>query len=376
MGRGACMTYRMRTDTLRFPQLDDLPPELLKMSLQTVPSPVEASGCSPQPDVDLPERLACQRHARELRLVPHHGDGTARRVQVRYLWTGKPGAPTVVIQGGISADRDVCASPAHPDSGWWQDLVGSGRAIDLDRYRVLAIDWLDAEDLGVDAVSTLDQADAVAALLDTLRIGRVQTWIGASYGAMVGLAFASRHGRRLGRLVAIAGAHRPHPLATAQRSVQREIIRLGLRTGEVDQALSLARQLAMTTYRGSAELALRFSGEAQFRDGRFRLPVEDWLEHVGEQFVGRFHARRYLALSESIDLHAVDPATVRVPVTLIGFASDRLVPLSQLCALQRALGEPAELEVIETPCGHDGFLKETVQLAPVLRASLHGSNGD
>lgn len=346
------------------------------MSLQTVPQTPDRPGCSPQPGVDLPERLACQRHVRHVRLSPRHGEGAARSVQLRYLWTGRPGAPTVVVQGGISADRDVCASPAHPECGWWEDVVGPGRAIDLDRYRVLAIDWLDADDLGAAAVSTLDQADAVAALLDTLRIARIEAWVGASYGAMAGLAFASRHGHRLGRLVAIAGAHRPHPLASAQRSVQREIIRLGLRTGEVEQALSLARQLAMTTYRGSSELASRFAGEAQFRDGRYRLPVEDWLEHAGRKFVGRFDAQRYLALSESIDLHAIDPATVRVPTTLIGFASDRLVPLSDLCTLQRALHGTAELEVIETPYGHDGFLKEAAQLAPVLRASLKDRSGD
>ena len=90
-------------------------------------------------------------------------------------------------------------------------------------------------------------------------------------------------------------------------------MRLGLRTGEIDQALALARQLAMTTYRGSEEFATRFAGEARFEDGRYRLPVEDWLEHAGRRFVERFDARRYLSLSESIDLHAVDPAAVRVP---------------------------------------------------------------
>ena len=187
---------------------------------------------------------------------------------------------------------------------------------------------------------------------------------------MVGLAFATRHGSRLGKLVALAGAHRPHPLATAQRAVQRGIVQLGLANGCVDAALSLARQLALTTYRSGEELASRFSGEAEYHDGRFRLPVEAWLEHQGRKFVARFDARRYLALSESIDLHAVDPQSVRVPAALIGFASDRLVPLADLCELQQRLAAPASLDVVETPYGHDGFLKEQERVASLLREAL------
>jgi len=220
-------------------------------------------------------------------------------------------------------------------------------------------------------VSSEDQADALAVLLDTLGIARAEAFVGASYGAMVGLAFAARHADRLGKLVALAGAHRPHPYATAQRAVQRGIVKLGLDRGCVDEALSLARQLALTTYRSGEEIGRRFSGGAEYRDGRFQLPVEGWLERHGRRFVARFDARRYLALSESIDLHDIDPKAVRVPTSLIGFASDRLVPLADLCALQQRLGAPASLEVIETPYGHDGFLKEHERLAPLLREALN-----
>lgn len=314
--------------------------------------------------------FACQRGARTLRLVPRYGAG-AVDAEVRYLWAGAPGAPTVIVQGGISADRDVCGTTEHAGSGWWETMVGAGRAIDLDRVRVLAIDWLDAGDLQAPSISSADQADALAALLDALGIVRVEAFVGASYGAMVGLAFAARHAGRVSRLVVLAGAHRPHPFATAQRAVQRSIVKLGLDNGCVDDALSLARQLAVTTYRNGEEIGRRFAGGAERRDGRFRLPVEDWLEHHGRRFVARFDAHRYLALSESIDLHEVDPKAVRVPTALIGFASDRLVPLADLCELQQRLGAPASLEVIETPYGHDGFLKEHERLAPLLREALN-----
>ena len=312
--------------------------------------------------------LTAQRSSRRLTLNAKYGKGPAT-VEVRYLWCGAPDAPTVIVQGGISADRDVVRIDGE-GAGWWQTLVGEGAAIDLDRCRVLAIDWLTPAELNADAVSSEDQADALAALLQALRIDRVHAFVGSSYGAMVGLAFAARHPLLLQRLVLLAGAHRAHPLATAQRSIQRQIVRLGQATGEVDQALALARQLAMTTYRGGEEFASRFGGAPEFRDGRFHFPVEDYLQHAGRSFVERFDAERFLGLSESIDLHDVRPEQVTTPATLIGFPSDRLVPLADLCELQRRLHGPATLEVVESAYGHDGFLKEHRQLAPLLRQAL------
>ena len=312
--------------------------------------------------------LADQRSTRRLALSPKYGSGP-REVDVRYLWSGAPDAPTVIVQGGISADRDV-TTPAGATPGWWQALVAAGAAIDLERYRVLAIDWLVPAELGVSTISSEDQADALVALLDALGIARAHAFVGSSYGAMVALAFAARHPQRAERLVLLCGAHRAHPLSTAQRSVQRGIVRLGQQSGQLDEALALARQLAMTTYRGSAEFGRRFAGEPEWRGDRFHFPVEDYLEHQGRRFVERFDAERFLALSESIDLHDVAPEQVPLPATLIGFPSDRLVPLADLCELQRRLRGPATLEVVESPYGHDAFLKEPEQLAPLLREAL------
>ena len=314
-------------------------------------------------------KVFSQRGTCRVTLTPKYGDGP-RLVNVSYSWIGAIGAPTVIVQGGISADRDVTVLDEHATPGWWQALVGVDAAIDVTRWRVLAIDWLDAAQIGGHAVSSADQADAVAALLQTLGVARAHAFVGSSYGAMVALAFGARHPRLVGKLVLLAGAHRAHPLSTAQRSVQRGIVRLGQASGQVRESLALARQLAITTYRGSTEFGQRFAGVAEFRDERFHFPVEDYLEHQGRRFVERFDADRFLALSESIDLHEVAPEDVSVPVTLIGFSSDRLVPLSDLFELQRRLCGTTKLEVVNSPYGHDAFLKETAQLAPLLREAL------
>ena len=182
-------------------------------------------------------RLAAQRSTRRLRLSPKYGSGP-REVEVSYLWCGAAGAPTVIVQGGISADRDVTALDGDAAPGWWQALVGSGAAVDLERWRVLAIDWLTPDQLGAGSVSSEDQADVLAALLGELGIAQAHAFIGSSYGAMVALAFAARHPRSVERLLLLAGAHRPHPLSTAQRSVQRGIVRLGQASGQTDEALA------------------------------------------------------------------------------------------------------------------------------------------
>lgn len=303
-----------------------------------------------------------------VRIAPKYGRGPVTAT-LRYFWHGAPGAPTVIVQGGISASREVCSVGGV--AGWWDDLVGNGRAIDLDRCRVLSIDWLAAGDLaGADAVSSEDQADALAALLAALGIDRAQAFVGASYGAMVGLAFAARHPQRLGRLVAISGAHRAHPLATALRAIQRQIVRGGIASGDVAGALGLARQLAMTTYRGADEFAERFDAEPEFRDGRFHFPVEDYLAAAGRKFVARFDAARYLSLSESIDLHRVDAAAVRVPCDIVAVTSDRLVPIDDLRALAASAAAPARFHAIDSLYGHDAFLKETARVSALVSESL------
>jgi homoserine O-acetyltransferase len=310
-----------------------------------------------------------------VRLSPHHGGG-GRTVRVRHALYGAAGAPVIAVQGGISATR--YAGARHGDSGWWETLVGTDRAIDTRRFRVLSIEWLDRVDLdgasptggATRAVGSEDQADALAAVLAELGIRRLHAFVGASYGAMVGVAFAARHAEHVRHLVAIAGAHRAHPLAIAVRNLQREIVRLAARHGDANAGLDLARRLAMTTYRGEREFAERCSANPIFCKDRYRFAEEDWLEAAGASFVKRFSAERFLALSESIDLHAIAPEDVRVPTTLIGIASDRLVPLADLCELQRRCGAPATLHVIDSRYGHDAFLKEPGQIGPLITEAL------
>lgn len=313
-------------------------------------------------------RHALARGTQRIGLKPRHGDAPCV-AHVRWSLQGPAGAPLLVVQGGISADRAVGAE-AGPDA-WWREIVGAGLPLDVRRLRILSIDWLDRAALGgARAVDSADQAEAIAGLLDAFGVRAAHAFIGASYGAMVGLAFAARHPARLRHLVAISGAHRAHPLSTALRNLQRGIVHLATAGGDARAGLDLARRLAMTTYRSEREFAERCRAEPVFDQGRYRFAEEAWLAAAGARFAERVDPARFLALSESIDLHRVDPATVRVPTTLAGVSSDRVVPLADLCELQRSCGAPATLHVLDSRYGHDAFLKEPAAIAALLRETL------
>jgi homoserine O-acetyltransferase len=293
----------------------------------------------------------------------------------RYELTGPEHAPLIVALGGISAHAHVAATPVDPTPGWWNDVVGDGRAIDTRRYRVLGVDFIDggraANGQPAAIVTTRDQADAVTRVLDAIGVARVHAFVGASYGGMVALAFAERHPERVERVVAISAPHAPHPMSTALRALQRNIVKLGLESGRVRESLALARGLAMTTYRSARE----------FRD-RFDLPpvaqtaadatfaVEAYLAHHGDRFAATWSAERFLALSLSGDLHRVDPSNIRTPTVIVAAEGDSIVPVEQLETLAASLAGPTRLVHLPSTRGHDAFLTEPEVLGSILEVAI------
>jgi homoserine O-acetyltransferase/O-succinyltransferase len=240
---------------------------------------------------------------------------------------------------------------------------------------VLGLDWLDGgrADDGRPAriVTTHDQADALAAVLDALGIARAHALVGASYGGMVALAFAERYPERVDRLVVVSAAHETHPMSTALRAVQRRVVELGLETGRARDALALARALAMTTYRGVQEFAERFDSRPDAVDERdATFPVERYIRHQGEKFAATWRPERFLALSLSADLHRVDPAAVRVPTTLVAAEGDAIVPGEQMEELARRLAAPSTLVHLATRHGHDAFLTDADAIGRILTTAL------
>jgi homoserine O-acetyltransferase/O-succinyltransferase len=304
----------------------------------------------------------------------HYGDvlGGAR---VAFRLVGPVDAPVVAVLGGISAHRVVAGSSGE---GWWPEIVGPGLGVDTRQYRVLGIDYLGG---GGDSstpqsggkfppLSAYDQAAALCAIVRHLGLKPLHAIVGASYGGMVALCFAERHAEWVKHIVVLSAADKSQVLSTAWRSVQRQIVREAIARGDGAAGLKLARALAMATYRTAVEFQLRFGAAPTRGEDRFRFPVEGYLFARGDDYVQKYRAESFLALSESIDLHQMDATQVHTAATLIAVREDQLVPFNDMQALAARLNGPRQLIEINSIFGHDAFLKEGAALVPIIKQAL------
>lgn len=304
-----------------------------------------------------------------------HFGGSLPRVEIAWRLAGAADAPVVAVLGGISAGRNVFQL-RDGEPGWWDEIAGPGKPLDTDRYRVLGIDFLGgshrttgpAAGESFPSISAHDQAECLVAVMDHLGIDALHGCVGASYGGMVTLVLGAVHPTRLRHGVVLSAAHRTHPMSTAWRSVQRNFVRYAIEHGQGEQGLVLARALAMTTYRSAREFEERFSGEPERRaDGRFVFPVESYIVSRGEAYAKSYRPEAFVCLSESIDLHRIEPERIAVPMTLVAVLEDQLVPVADMRALRDRIAGPCQLIEINSVFGHDAFLKE----ADVLRDVFH-----
>ena len=307
------------------------------------------------------------------------------RFRVPFEITGPEGAPLLVAMGGISADRHVSANAEDRSEGWWRKIVGPGLAIDSRDWRILGIDFIGArgsiEPGSRDAgrrqfrITPADQADAMVAVLDHLGERRAHRTIGASYGGNAALALGIRYPRRTGAVVLIAAAHRPHPLATGVRSVQRAIVNFARDHGREADGVAMARALAFTTYKTDAGLDARFPFAADLSQGTPVHPVDRYLWKRGRAFARRFDAETFLTLCASIDLCDLRPEELTVPSWLIAWEEDRSVPLWLVEETHRRAAARSHLRVLHSDGGHDAFLLHAPEYQAVLRESLGLSAG-
>lgn len=293
-------------------------------------------------------------------------------------------APVVVIVGGITASPFPFGDGGGIEP-WWPALQGEG-LVDPTRTTVLCPCWpgngstwggFDGPD-GPPAISVLGLADLVAAWLDGVGCSTAVTFVGASLGGMVGVAFAVRHPERCRRLVSISAGLRPDGWGTATRHLQRELVRDGWRNGDVATGMSRARQLGMLTYRGRVELDARFG---RLMPGADRPPVAEYLDHHGRRFAEQFPVRTFLLLSEAIDRGSIASTKAELRMALehvsadtvvVGVPGDMLFPWALQEELHRELqaaGADSSLWKLESEFGHDAFLADQERLADLLRSA-------
>lgn len=327
-------------------------------------------------------------------------------VRVAYETWGELNADAsnaVLVEHALTGDSHAVgeAGNGHATSGWWQGIIGPGKAIDTDRWFVVVPNMLggcqgttgpasaapDGEAWGARFPFTTirDQVAAQAAFADRLGIERWAAVIGGSMGGMNALEWAVGYPERVERLAVIAAP----PLTTADQvalnSVQLEAIRTDplFHGGDYYDAadgegphrgLALARRMALLNYRSPDELNARFARSWQSdinplgAGGRFA--VESYLDFHGNRFTRRFDANSYITVVQAMNSHdvgrdrggaaaALERVTARTVV--VGIDTDRLFPVEGqrvIAAGIRGNVDGGHAVVIRSEYGHDGFLIE------------------
>jgi len=360
-------------------------------ALLVVPEP-------PGPEVPPPQPRTARLFPEGFRLAL---GGRLPHLDLRYETYGRPAASAVLVFHALSGSAHVAGhyddavfhrlSPrerAFGRRGWWNPVVGPGKAIDTERTFVVAANvpgscygstgpLSPAEDgrpygPRFPELTIRDMVRAQAALLDLLGIGRVDV-IGGSMGGMQALEFALSYPERTRSLVVLAAPGRHGPWARALSQLGRRAILAdpafqGGRYREQPPGLALARAIAMAGYRHPRSLENRFGDRPE--EG------ERYLDYHGERFLKRFDANAYLRLLAAMDRHDVGRgrgglarALARlkgIPSLFVGIDTDLLYPAEAVRTLARLAG--GEYAEIQSPHGHDAFLIEHAQVSALLAA--------
>jgi homoserine O-acetyltransferase len=300
--------------------------------------------------------------------------------------------------------------------GWWDGMIGPGKAFDTDRFFVVSTNLLGGcrgttgppsvnpatgRPYGSDfpVITVADMVRAERAFLSELGITRLAAISGGSLGGMQALEWAIQYGRDVGAIIPIASTHALRPQGVAWNAIARNAITADpdwqgghyYGTGRAPNAgMGVARMVGHITYLSAVSLANKFGRRLQFAsDIRYVLTepefeVENYLRYQANTFVKRFDANTYLYMSRALSyfdlarqygggrlVEALRNVSART--LLIAFSSDWLYPpgdSEELAAALRASGKEVELRIIDAPYGHDCFLLEEARQTPMIQEFL------
>lgn len=325
------------------------------------------------------------------------------RLPVPYVLESGKQISTVEIAyhtyGTYSIDKKVIwvchALTANSDvSDWWNGLFGKGDFFDNEEYFVICANILgscygttgplsselqpDEQFLKFPLVTTRDMAGLHEILRKELQIEQIELLIGSSLGGQQAQEFAYTLGDKLKKLVLIATNAKHSPYGIAFNESQR----LTLLADETflqekpdggQKGLKAARSIAMLSYRsyegyGKTQQETEFDKVDDFRASSYQ-------DYQGQKLVNRFNAYSYWYLSKAMDSHnlgrnrgSLESALnqIQAKTLLVGITSDLLFPVSEQAFMQEHIPH-AQLEIIDSIFGHDGFLVETKQLETILK---------
>ncbi|HEV2580310.1 MAG TPA: homoserine O-acetyltransferase [Ktedonobacteraceae bacterium] len=306
--------------------------------------------------------------------------------------------------------------PNDTKIAWWNPLIGPGRFFDTSRYFVICSNILGGcygstgpssidPDTGqpyrmnFPVVTIQDMVRAQRRLIAHLGVRELAMVAGGSIGGQQALEWAFAYPELVRNVIVVAATAALTAQAIAFSEVQRQAILIDPRwqSGNYspdqgpDAGLAIARMLAMITYQSEEGMEQRFArqparrspGQTPVAPGGYgdlgkRFDVENYLYYQGDALVRRFDANSYLYISRAMDLYdageyysSLEAALRRVSskALFIGIRSDFLFPAARVRLLSeqaRDAGADATYVELDSPHGHDAFLKEWKQMNEAL----------
>ena len=288
--------------------------------------------------------------------------------------------------------------------GWWEIVIGPGKAIDTEKYFVICSNVLGGckgttgpssinpetdKEYGLDfpVITIGDMVKVQKKLIDHLKISQLYAVIGGSMGGMQVLEWMVSYPKMMKKAMPIATAAMSYPQQIAFNAVGRQSIFSDpnwnggnyYETGEIPRnGLSLARMIAHITYLSDESMDIKFGRGLQDKDEisydfTVDFQVESYLKYQGESFVKRFDANSYLYITKAVDLFDLSVTNslidgfkdVECKVEVISVDSDWLYPTEQSTEIVTALNAnnvEVSFSEIKSNYGHDAFLLEKGQL--------------
>lgn len=325
------------------------------------------------------------------------------------------GDNAILVCHALSGDHHCAGFHSLSDRkvGWWNNIIGPGKALDTNRYFVLGCNVLggcqgSTGPLSVDPetgqpyginfpiVSIRDMVRTQERWLRAIGVTQLAGVIGGSMGGMQVLEWGITFPGFVRKLLAMATTARESAQAIAFNEVGRQAILQDPDWNEGNYAsgegprvgLAIARMMAHITYLSDASMARKFGrrtvANSKESTGAFdvQFEVESYLRYQGKSFTNRFDANSYLYITRALDQFdlAAGPGSLEAafqPVTadalVVGFTSDWLFPPNQNRAIVTALlraGKQASYAELTTDLGHDSFLLESPELYALVRDFL------
>lgn len=300
--------------------------------------------------------------------------------------------------GTLAKNRDNVIWICHALTGnsdaadWWTGLVGAGKLFDPQRYFIVCANMLGScygstgaasinpetsKPYGDDfpLVTVRDMARTLHLLREHLGISHIRLAIGGSMGGQQVLEMASMQAGVFDQLCVLATNAQHSPWGIAFNEAQRMAIKAGLMAGSQEaawQGLEAARAIAMISYRNYETYLYTQSENILDVIDDFR--AASYQRYQGEKLRKRFDIHAYVTLSKAMDSHnlgrgrgSVQAALrkIKIPTLVIGISSDLLFPVEEQRFISRHMPQ-AQLEIITSGYGHDGFLIEFNTISKLL----------